>query len=312
MALPSLTSQLIAVSVVVLQRTLQHNRLSTMEPINDEDRFDFLIVGAGTAGALLAGRLTENPNVNVLLLEAGGPQSVTTDTPSFARQLVNSEYDWGYRTTSQLPNAGRAFDGHVAIPRGRLIGGSHNMNYLVYSRGNRKDYDTWAEQFGATGWNYENVLPYFLRTENNLDSRIVAANPGYHSTTGPVTIQTPKNPDPIITIFMEQLLKYGIPKVDQNGPDQVGINYFQQTIFENATRATTASVFLEANKHRPNLRILTGAFVTKILFNKTRDHNGKITAIGVEFEHKNQTRQVFANKEVLLCAGNNSIFNSFF
>ncbi|KAF7493852.1 Glucose dehydrogenase -like protein [Sarcoptes scabiei] len=297
---PSLTSQLIAVAVVILQRTLRHNRIKTNRPILD--RYDFIVVGSGTAGSILAGRLTENPDWNVLVLEAGGPQTITTDTPSFARQEVSSEVDWGYRTISQLPNAGLAFDGHVAIPRGKVVGGSHNLNYLVYSRGNRKDFDTWSQKFGATGWSYKEVLPYFLRSENNTDVKIVAADPDYHSITGNVPIYTPHSPDGIITLFKDTLIARGVPLIDQNGPSQIGINYFQQTIFpENSTRATTASVFLEPNINRRNLQVLTDAFVTKILFNRTDD--GLLVAIGVEYHHQNQTSRVYADREVLLSAG---------
>src|SRR5699024_7908289 len=134
-----------------------------------------------------------SPNINVLVLEAGGPQLITTDVPSHARQQVGSEIDWGYRTTSQSPNAGNAFDGHVVLPRGRVVGGSHNMNFMTYSRGNRRDYDKWAD-LGATGWDFQNMLPYFFRNENNTDPVIVAANPNLHSTRGPVVVRTPKNP----------------------------------------------------------------------------------------------------------------------
>ncbi|XP_027193791.2 putative GMC-type oxidoreductase Mb1310 [Dermatophagoides pteronyssinus] len=299
--LPSLTVQLLTVSVIILQRTIRHNSIKTRQPIADQ--YDFLVLGSGTAGSIIAARLTENPNITVLVLEAGGSQTVITDTPSWAREEVGTEVDWGYETTSQLPYSGRAFDGHVAIPRGLVVGGSHNLNYLAYSRGNRRDYDTWVEEFGATGWSYREVLPYFLRSENNTDPKIRAINPDYHSTNGPVTVMTPKNPDPIVNIFKEELIKRGIPRVDQNGPTQFGINYFQQTIFENATRSTTASAYLEANVERPNLQILTKAFVTRILFNETRDSDGRITAIGFEYEYENQTRQVYAKREVILCAG---------
>ena len=299
--LPSLTVQLLTVSVIILQRTIRHNSITTKQPIADQ--YDFLVVGSGTAGAILAARLTENPNIKVLVLEAGGPQTIATDTPSWARQEVGTEVDWGYATISQLPYSGRAFDGHVGLSRGLVVGGSHNLNYLVYSRGSPRDYDSWVEEFGATGWSYREVLPYFIRSENNTDQKIIAMNSAYHSTSGPVSVMTPKNPDPIISIFKEELMKRGIPEVDQNGPTQLGINYFQQTIYENATRSTTASAYLEANVERPNLQILTKAFVTKILFNETRDKDGRITAIGLEYEHENQTQRVYASREVILSAG---------
>lgn len=213
--LPDLTAQLLAVSIIILQRTIRHNSINSKLPISPN--YDFIVVGSGTSGSVVAGRLTENPNVSVLVLEAGGPQLITTDTPGHVRQQFGSEIDWGYRTTSQSPNAGNAFDGHVVIPRGRVVGGSHNMNFLVYSRGNRKDFDSWAHQFGATGWSYNDVLPYFLRSENNTDVNILNANPMFHSTTGPVVVRTPKNPDPVIEILKQAVLSWGYPLVDQNG-----------------------------------------------------------------------------------------------
>lgn len=299
--LPSLAAQLVAVAVIVLQRTLRHNSLRTTRPIAQE--YDFVIVGAGSAGSVMGARLTENPDTTVLVLEAGGPQTVLTDMPSHERQQFSTEVDWGYHTTSQSPYAGNAYDGHVAIPRGHVVGGSHNLNYMVYSRGNRRDYDNWVKTYGATGWSYDEVLPYFLRSENNTDRALVGANPGYHSTRGPMVVQTPKDPDPIITILKEYVLAMGYPLVDQNGANQVGINYFQQTIFLNATRSTTASAYLEANMGRPNLQVLTNAFVTRILFSNNRDENGNLQAIGFEYEAGGITRKVYARREVILSAG---------
>lgn len=299
--LPSLAAQLVAVAVIVLQRTLRHNSLRTNRPIAQE--YDFVIVGAGSAGSVLGARLTENPATSVLVLESGGPQTVLTDMPARERQQFGTEVDWAFRTTSQSPNAGNAFNGHVAIPRGHVVGGSHNLNFMVYSRGNRRDYDNWVQQYGATGWSYDEVLPYFLRSENNTDRALVGANPGYHSTQGPMVVQTPKDPDPIITILKEYVLALGYPLVDQNGANQVGINYFQQTIFLNGTRSTTASAFLEANAGRPNLQVLTNAFVRRILFSNNRDANGNLQAIGVEYEAGGTRQTAYARREVILSAG---------
>lgn len=129
--LPTLSAQLLAVSIIILQRTIRHNSITTTRPISQN--YDFIVVGSGTSGSVVAGRLSENPNTSVLVLEAGGPQLITTDAPSNARQQIGSEIDWGYRTISQYPNAGTAFiNSQVVIPRGRIVGGSHNMNFMVY------------------------------------------------------------------------------------------------------------------------------------------------------------------------------------
>lgn len=132
---------------------------------------------------------------------------------------------------------------------------------------------------------------------------LVGANPTYHSTQGPVVVETPKNPDPIISMLKQAVESWGYPNSDQNGPNQLGINYFQQTIFPNATRSTTASAFLEANMGRPNLQVLTRALVRRVLFNSTRDDDGNLRAIGVEYEHNQTVYQVYADREVILSGG---------
>lgn len=152
------------------------------------------------------------------------------------------------------------------------------------------------------------MLPYFLLSENNTDVNIVGANPTYHSTRGPVVVETPKNPDPIISILKQAVESWGYPNTDQNGPMQLGINYFQQTIFPNATRSTTASAFLEANMGRLNLQVLTRALVRRVLFNSTRDADGNLRAIGVEYEHNQTVYQVYANREVILSGGKINCF----
>ncbi len=297
----SLTLQLITVSIITLQRTKVHNLITSKNPLNNT--YDYIVIGAGSAGSVVASRLTENRNVSVLVLEAGGPQTVLTDMPAVERRLLGSEIDWAYRTTAQR-GAGLAYGGHVPIPRGRVVGGSHNLNYMVYSRGNQRDFDRWANVYGANGWSYNEILPYFLLTENNTDPNIVMANPDYHSTTGRMVVSTPKNTDPVILKFMDMIVANGFPIVDQNGPSQVGINLFQQTIFPNATRATTASCFLEAYRSRPNLQVITRAFVTKILFtNITTVTNANVRAVGVVFENNGTNHTVYARNEIISCAG---------
>lgn len=298
---PTLAVQLLAIATIVQQRAYRHQSLmTTSKQIHSE--YKFVVVGAGTAGSVVAGRLAEL-GAKVLVLEAGGPSTVLTDMPARARQQFDTEVDWAFRTTSQVPYAGNAFEGgQMAIARGRLVGGSHNANFMVYSRGNRRDYDSWALDHGATGWSYEEVLPYFLRSENNTDDRLVAANPAYHSAEGRIVVQTPTETDPIIDIIRDTLPDFGYALVDQNGPSQVGVNYFQQTIFLNGTRSTTAAGYLANNRRRENLQVLANALVTKILF----DHGvrgGHTRAIGVELEYAGGRHQVFATKEVIVSAG---------
>lgn len=309
--LPSLTTQLLAISILSLRRTVHHRNVQTRLPI--QNSYDYIVVGAGSGGSVVAGRLSEDQTKTVLVLEAGGPQTVASDSPAHARQQFGSYMDWGYRTTPQYPNAGNAFSdgGRIAIPRGRIVGGSHNMNFLVYSRGNRRDFDSWAAApINAEGWSYKDVLPMFLRSENNTDPRIVNANPELHSTSGPVVVQTPQTPDQIIEIIKQTLVAdFNIPLTDQNGPVQAGISNFQQTIFLNGTRSTTASCFLEANMNRTNLQVQTESLVTKILFDNTP--GSELKATGVEYRFQGQTRRVYAKREVILSAGKFSFSQTF-
>ena len=294
----SLTLQLITVSIITLQRTRHHNAIDTHKALNNT--YDYIVVGAGSAGSIVASRLSENSSISVLVLETGGPQTVLTDMPSMERRILRSEVDWAYRTTPQR-GAGYAYGGRVPIPRGRVVGGSHNLNYVVYSRGNRRDFDSWEEVYGATGWNYSAVLPYFLRSENNSDPNIVNANPEYHSTRGRMQVVTPPTPDGILLKWLNMMLANGVQLGDQNGPSQMGINLFQQTIFSNGTRATTASAYLEPYvRVRRNLRVITRSFARQILFSNS---TGNLTATGIVFEHNGTNHTVNARREVILSAG---------
>lgn len=296
-----LALQLVSVALLVLQRTLRHNRVSSDRAI--QSHYDFVVVGAGSAGSVVASRLSESAAASVLVLEAGGPETVIM--PALAPGLAGTEVDWSYRTVSQSPRAGNANAGHVHLTRGRVLGGGHNLNFLGYSRGNRRDYDRWATEYGATGWSYREVLPYFRRSENNVDEKIVAENGQYHGTTGPMVVQTPSIVDPIVTIILDTLVGMGYPQTDQNGHQQLGINHFQQTIFLNGTKSTTASAYLEPFFDRSNLQVVTRTLVTRILFESTSTVDGTLPrAIGVEYEREGGHRKrVFAKREVILSAG---------
>ncbi|XP_075589709.1 L-sorbose 1-dehydrogenase isoform X2 [Dermatophagoides farinae] len=301
MSTPSLTYQLLTVAVVVLQRQMIHNNVGSRTQWNSS--YDYIVVGAGTSGSLIAGRLTENASTTVLLIEAGGPASVITDMPIESWNIETGEFDWGYYTVPQA-NAGFAFrNRQMVYPRGKVMGGSHSTNFAIYNRGHRYDFDHWANYYGLSEWSFENVLQYFTRTENNTNSRYVEAAPGHHSTTGQVEVSSAPNPDPILLKYMEGWNHQGLPYTDFNGPHQLGTTLIQQTIStQNYTRLSTSNAFIVPAIGRNNLHVLVRSHCTRILLRNNTDTN-QLEAYGIEFVRNNQTYQVQANHEVILAAG---------
>lgn len=219
----SISAQLLTISIISLQRQAYHNRNLNRTTWNEQ--YDFVVVGGGTAGCVVANRLSANPNISVLLIESGPPLTVTSDImPSL--YYFNNIYN--YRTVPQ-ENSGFAIENRqIMQPRGRILGGSGGVNFALYTRGNRRDYDAWAYYYGATGWSYNEVLPYFLMSENNTDPYVVNENPAYHSTRGPLQVSTVPELDPIYGLWEEAAVKMGYPKTDFNGPEQFGTSKLDQ------------------------------------------------------------------------------------
>ncbi len=198
----------------------------------------------------------------------------------------------------------------MPVPRGKILGGSHAVNFASYTRGNRRDFDNWAYTHGARGWSYQEILPSYLRSENNTDPTVVAANPMFHSTTGPVEVSTLPDRDPILNRWLQGVSQLGVPLTDfSNLVNQYGSSVLQTTQSKtNWTRQTTASAFLEVNIARPNLHVLVNSHVTRVLFSGNNQQSmmggaAAPTATGIEFVRNNQTYQVMANREVILSAG---------
>lgn len=198
----------------------------------------------------------------------------------------------------------------MPVPRGKILGGSHAVNFASYTRGNFRDYNNWASTYGARGWSYDEVLPSFLRSENNTDPTVVAANPTFHSTSGPVEVSTLPNRDPILNRWLEGVSRQGVPLTDfSNLVNQYGASVLQTTQSKtNWTRQTTASAFLEVNIARPNLHVLVNSHVTRVIFNNNGQSMGmnqgsQVAATGIEFVRNNRTYQVRASREVILSAG---------
>jgi choline dehydrogenase-like flavoprotein len=250
--------------------------------------YDYIIVGSGPAGCVLANRLSEDPNVQVLLLEAGGRDS----HPYFAMpagfaKMTKGIASWGWSTVPQKHLNGRV----LWYTQGKVLGGGSTINAQVYTRGNARDYDEWAAA-GCTGWSYAEILPYFKRSEDN--QRFVNAWHGYG---GPIGVSAPINPMPIGEAFIRAAQEYGIPyNPDFNGARQEGAGHYQVTV-KDARRSSAPRGYLRPIANRKNLTVKTGAFVTRIVVEKDR-------AIGVEVsESGGPVNLVRAEREVLVASG---------
>lgn len=247
--------------------------------------FDYIIIGAGSAGCVLAGRLSEDPDCRVLLLEAGGEPGADCRIPGLYGRLQDSPCDWGDRTLPQRRLNGR----RLYLPQGRALGGSSMLNYMIYIRGHRGDYDEWAAS-GATGWSYEEVLPYFCKSERNdrLHDR-------YHGDDGPLTVSSHRR-NPLVERYLAAGSEIGLPFNDDfNGETQEGCGPLQATLAD-GLRCSAADAFLTPARERPNLSIRTHARATRILLEGRR-------AIGVDYIHLGAAQKAFADAEILLCAG---------
>ncbi|XP_076466560.1 glucose dehydrogenase [FAD, quinone]-like [Babylonia areolata] len=260
---------------------------------NFDTSYDYIIVGAGTAGCVLANRLSEDSAVRVLVLEAGGDDRGNSfiSMPMGSMHLMHSEFDWDYLTVPQK-HSSQGLEGQMHYwPTGKVLGGSSSLNGMIYIRGSRHDYDKWAQD-GATGWSYEDVLPYFLKSEDNVNADFIKT--GYHKSGGLLKVARTKTIS-LSNFLLRAARELGYPVVDANGKSMLGFVEPQSTLYR-GTRVSSASAFLHPSVGRENLDVIVKAQVTKVVI-----ENGK--AVGVEFTHKGKTHMVRAQREVILSAG---------
>ena len=251
------------------------------------DYYDYIVIGAGSAGCVIANRLTEDTETTVLLLEAGSPDTKPEiQVPSAFMSLLGSEVDWAYFSEPES----YLNDRKMFCPRGKVLGGSSSINFMMYVRGNPHDYDHW-QALGNPGWSYEGVLPYFKKSE--CQQRGASE---YHGVKGELSVTDIKSPAVVSQHFVDACVAMGYNyNPDFNGAQQEGAGPYQLTV-KNGNRHSTAAAFLLPILQRPNLIVTTGALVTRLLFEGTR-------AIGMEYLQRGMIHQVRTNREVILSAG---------
>ena len=267
--------QLITVSIISLQKESVHQSITNAAPLRNS--YDYIVVGAGSAGAPLA------------------------DPPALAIPLWREYplFDWDYKTVPQRHGLALRKPGVFVERRGKVIGGTSTINGLIHLIGSRHEYDEWVNGYGAKGWSYAEVLPYFKKLENNSDHQLAAKYPEYHGTKGPIGIQSDPAPQPLLQKLQKVYNQLGFPTTDLNGPNMFGTAFTQMSIKE-GYRSGTGNAYIDPNRHPNNLFIQTNALVTRIRLARMGD---EIIATGVEVVINKKKYRINADIEVIISAG---------
>ncbi|XP_044727063.1 4-pyridoxate dehydrogenase-like [Chrysoperla carnea] len=275
-----------------------------------ERTYDYIVVGAGTAGCVMANRLSENPNMKVLLIEAGGIETRAMDIPGLAGAFQDTEgildkdvlpepfdpieIDWGYFTEPSDTFADGLIDNSVLYPRGKVMGGSSTINYMIYTRGNPEDYNRWGYN-----WTFNDCHKYFKKAEDyQVDDPSEINN--YFGKNGPMHIESPSYRSEFSSAIIKANEQFGYKQININGPNQIGVSRLQRTIKNGYRFSTNSAYLISVRDKRPNLHLRRHSLVTRILISKLQ----KIPrAYGVVFHSELTTHTIYAKREVIICAG---------
>ncbi|XP_019924634.3 glucose dehydrogenase [FAD, quinone] isoform X3 [Magallana gigas] len=283
---------IIAVLIIYFKKNFSNSSQDGIISLNSS--YDYIIIGAGSAGCVLANRLSEDPDVSVLILEAGGSEQENPNIsiPIASPTLPLSKQDWQFKSVPQKKACLALRDQRSSWPRGRVLGGTSSLNYLQYVRGSRHDYNGWFAE-GCTGWSYKDVLPYFIKSENIKILEL--HNSDYHGREGYLSVSdgtaTPLNKE----VYARAMEELGYSTVDCNGKSQIGYCSSQETV-QNGERSSTAKAYLRPVMGRNNLHVSMNSHVTKIIIKDKK-------ALGVWFVRDNIKHEIMANKEVIVSAG---------
>eukprot|EP00105_Crassostrea_gigas_P022108 XP_011441494.1 PREDICTED: glucose dehydrogenase [FAD, quinone]-like [Crassostrea gigas] len=281
---------IIGVAVVYFSKIYQVGE----ETVSLNATYDYIILGAGSAGCVLANRLSEDPKSSVLIIEAGGSEddNFNMSIPIASGLLQKSKQDWKFLTVPQKNACMAMVEKRSAWPRGMVLGGSSSLNNLQYVRGSRHDYDRWAKE-GCKGWSYKDVLPYFIKSEDIQIPEL--QNSEYHGKGGYLTVSDGTSTSLNKNVYEAGMEEIGLSITDCNGKSQIGYCRSQETT-KNGERDSTAKAFLRPVMGRKNLHVSINSYVTKILIKDKK-------AVGVSFIRDNRKHVILAKKEVILSAG---------